>query len=92
MIDEIMEKIKTLVDDAYQEGYKAGFRESKTLAEYLNNKKIEAIKTDVIKFESDCEFAVAGDNEDCLKCVHGIFGTFYHIIDKHIGKENECDT
>ena len=50
---------------------------------------IENIKADIKKFESDCEWAVAGDNDDCLKCVHGIFNSFYHIIDKHIGKENE---
>ena len=47
---------------------------------------IEDIKADVKKFKSDCEWAVAGDNDDCLKCVHGIFNSFYHIINKHMGE------
>lgn len=52
-------------------------------------KVIEDIKANVKKFGSDCEFAVAGDNEDCLKCVECMCDSFNHIIDKHIGKENE---
>ena len=57
MIDEIMEKIKTLVDDAYQEGYQAGFIESKTLAEYLNNRKLKDVKSEIkeIGKENKCD-------------------------------------
>ena len=70
MIDDIMNKIKTIVDDAYQEGYQAGFIESKTLAEYLNNRKLKDIKADILKIG----LGVIREN------------LVFECIDKHMGE------
>ena len=90
MIDEIMEKIKTLVDDAYQEGYQAGFIESKTLAEYLNNSKLKDIKAEI----ENTGILSSVDIKTGETLYEGLcrYSDVLEIIDKHIGKENECDT
>ena len=49
-------------------------------------KAIEDIKLDIMRYEADC--LLLEDRPICKECNDTMFGSIYHIIDKHInGKE-----
>lgn len=50
---------------------------------------IENVKNDVGVYELDCDFA--GGTEECRKCCDNIFGSFYRIMEKHLGEKEDAE-
>ncbi len=52
-------------------------------------KAFEDIRADIERYEADC--ILAADSKECKECDKIVFGSIYHIIDKHnpdkVGKE-----
>ena len=92
--DDIIQKIDSMpsvqpIDHKQEEINFDLLAENETLESEVEKykKAIEDIKLDIMRYESDC--LLLEDRPICKECNDTMFGSIYHIIDKHIsGKEN----